>query len=720
MITIISEEKRIEKDWENTILFDGDGGYMFTSTKKRIICASIISIVLMALVALDYKAFFDIEGSYGVALFVCAMLLCLLFGAVLAVKFNFNEKWEKRYAMIYLFAGPFVTLTLVECLGNNFVYDFSPIAFISNYLVYLLLYGVFYAFTNRIGIAGIIVSVILTVFGLVNHFVLNFRGTPFVPLDFLGIGTAANVAKNYDFTPTCQMVISGLMLAVMILLGVRVKYKNKVKRKAAMRSVYTLATFAAVIFVFYGTPFLSSLNITANLWNQLSGYQQQGSVVSFWLNTKTLFVNQPAEYSAEKVEEIANQTTDTVEKTEAGESAGQSGKKPNIIAIMNETWSDLSVVGNGFEASEDPLPFYHSLTENTIKGNLYVSIYGNGTSNSEFEFLTGNTLAFLPSGCNAYEQYIREETSSLVSTLAEQGYSRTAVHPYFGNGWNRDTVYPLLGFEHFYDIDYFSQNNLMRRYVSDSDNYKKVIELFENRNEEEPFFLFNVTMQNHGGYDTQYYNFPETVTLPGDTEGKYPKTQQYLSLMKETDKAFEELVEYFSNVDEPTIIVMFGDHQAKIEQEFYEDVLFGGKSISDLSIEENQQRYITPFVIWANYDIEEQYIDKISANYLSSLVLETVGLEMTPYNKYLTSLYEELPVINAVGYIDKNGTYYDYKDDSQYSSMLEDYKILQYNNMFDKTDKQDDVFSLGGAKTPFDAALNFPKLCAFNFSRTFA
>ncbi len=120
------------------------------------------------------------------------------------------------------------------------------------------------------------------------------------------------------------------------------------------------------------------------------------------------------------------------------------------------------------------------------------------------------------------------------------------------------------------------------------------------------------------------------------------------------------------------------------------------KSISDLSIEENQQRYITPFVIWANYDIEEQYIDKISANYLSSLVLETAGLEMTPYNKYLTSLYEELPVINAVGYIDKNGTYYDYKDDSQYSSMLEDYKILQYNNMFDKTDKQDDVFSLGG------------------------
>ncbi|MBC8610501.1 LTA synthase family protein [Massiliimalia timonensis] len=681
---------------------------MFTTSKKRIVCAAAVSVILLGLIGLDYKAFFNSDQSYGTVLFICAVLLCALFGVILAVKFNFNEKWEKRYAMIYLFAGPFVTLTLVECLGNNFVYDFSPIAFIANYLVYLLLYGVAYALTNRIGVSGIIISSILSIFGLVNHFVLNFRGTPFVPLDFLGAGTAANVAQNYDFTPTCQMILSGLMLACMIALGIKVTYVNRVRRKAARRSVYTLATFAAVMFVFYGTPFLSSLNITANLWNQLSGYKQQGSVVSFWLNTKTLFVNEPDEYSAEKVEEIANKTTNTVESSNAS-SKGESQQKvkPNIIAIMNETWSDLSAIGNEFEVSEDPMPFYHSLTENTIKGNLFVSIYGNGTSNSEFEFLTGNTLAFLPSGCNAYEQYIREETDSLVSTLANQGYSRTAVHPYYGDGWNRDVVYPLLGFENFYDLNYFSQNNLMRRYVSDSDNYKKIISLFENRDQDKPFFLFNVTMQNHGGYDIQYPNFPETVTLPWDAENQYPKTQQYLSLMKETDNAFKELIEYFSKVEEPTIIVMFGDHQAKIEQEFYEDVLFGGKSISSLSLEENQQRYITPFVIWANYDIEEQYIEQISANYLSTLLLETAGLEMTPYNQYLWSLYQQLPVINAVGYIDKNNTYYDYKTESEYSGMLEDYKILQYNNMFDKEGKKDDVFSLEGTPYGNDTASLF-------------
>lgn len=696
---------------------------MFTTNKKRVGIASAVCLILMGLVCWDYKAFFDMDSAYGPLLFVCALLLCLLFGAILAVKFNFNEKWEKRYAMIYLFVGPFVTLTLVECFGNHYVYDFAPLVFIINYLLYLLLYGVAYALTNRIRIAGIAINILLGTFGLVNHLVLNFRGTPFVPLDFLAAGTAANVVQNYDFTPTSQMILSGLMLACMIALAVKVTYVNRVRRKAAMRSMYTLASFAAVMFVFYGTSFLSSMNITADLWNQLRGYKAQGSVVGFWLNTKTLFVNQPAEYSVEKVEEIANEASQTVDTTEAEETTASETQKPNIIAIMNETWSDLSVIGNDFEVSEDPLAYYHSLEENTIKGNLYVSIYGNGTSNSEFEFLTGNTLAFLPSGCNAYSQYIHDETSSLVSTLADQGYSRIAVHPYYRNGWNRDTVYPLLGFERFYDITSFDQSHLMRQYISDSDNYKKVIELYENRDEDQPFFLFNVTMQNHGGYGTQYYNFDETVTLPWDTEGKYPKTQQYLSLMKETDKALEELITYFSNVDEPTIIVMFGDHQAKIEEEFYEDVLFGGKSISSLSLEENQQRYITPFLIWANYDIEEDYIEGISANYLSTLLLETASLEMTPYNQYLSGLYQELPVINSVGYIDKNGTYYDYKTESEYTDMLEDYKILQYNNMFDKEQKQEEIFSLDGADTPYNATgalLSLPKLCMANSSRLFA
>ena len=109
-------------------------------------------------------------------------------------------------------------------------------------------------------------------------------------------------------------------------------------------------------------------------------------------------------------------------------------------------------LGN-LETNEDYMPFIHSLTENTIKGSLSMPVFGAGTSNSEFEFLSGDSISFLPTGCNVYQSYVKDTVPSLVSTLGVLGYSRTAFHPYYGEGWNRRNVYPLLGFENYISIE---------------------------------------------------------------------------------------------------------------------------------------------------------------------------------------------------------------------------------------------------------------------------
>ena len=128
-------------------------------------------------------------------------------------------------------------------------------------------------------------------------------------------------------------------------------------------------------------------------------------------------------------------------------------------------------------------------------------VFGAGTSNSEFEFLSGDSISFLPTGCNVYQSYVKDTVPSLVSTLGALGYSRTAFHPYYGEGWNRRNVYPLLGFENYISIedfvdqdilDTYKQNNdvteyemllnerypdrnmLLRRFVSDSYDYSMV------------------------------------------------------------------------------------------------------------------------------------------------------------------------------------------------------------------------------------------------------
>ena len=161
-------------------------------------------------------------------------------------------------------------------------------------------------------------------------------------------------------------------------------------------------------------------------------------------------------------------------------------------------------------------------------------------------------------------------------------------------------------------------------------------------------------MQNNAAYNGKYEDLKKYVDL--SEYGDFNDTETYLSLIHESDKAIQKLCNYFKNIDEPTLICFFGDHQASIEEDFFE--LLYGKPLDDLTDEEQMKRYITPFFIWANYDIEEQYIDKISANYLEDLILLTAGYDLTGYEAFTYNLYQKYPVISANGIYDKDGNFY--------------------------------------------------------------
>lgn len=255
----------------------------------------------------------------------------------------------------------------------------------------------------------------------------------------------------------------------------------------------------------------------------------------------------------------------------------------------------------------------------------------------------------LPVGSIPYQSAVNENTDSLCKILKNKGYSTMALHMYFASGWNREYAYPWLGFDemHFYD-EYEDENiEFFRAYPSDKVSYEKVIELYE-QDENDKKFIFNVTMQDHGGYT---FKCSEDITI--NMNGDYPLTEQYLTTLHNSDAALEVLISYFQQIQEPTVILLFGDHQPAIEQEFLEELY--GKKIEDLSLEEKQREYIVPFMIWANYDIEEREFEKISANYLSTLLMETAGIELPQYNKFLNNLYFEYPVINVNGIINSFG-----------------------------------------------------------------
>ena len=160
-----------------------------------------------------------------------------------------------------------------------------------------------------------------------------------------------------------------------------------------------------------------------------------------------------------------------------------------------------------------------------------------------------------------------------------------------------------------------------------------------------------------------------------------------------SDEALKYLIEYFEKVDEPTVIAFFGDHQPDLDDSFYNTLL--GTEVENLEGEELEQLYKVPFLIWANYDIEEQTIERTSNNYLSTYLAEAAGIEQTGYLKYLTDLREEIPCINAIGYWAKDGSFYDIKDEeSPYYELVHQYQLLEYNNLFGKEGQVSSFFYL--------------------------
>ncbi|MCF0230662.1 MAG: LTA synthase family protein, partial [Parasporobacterium sp.] len=359
---------------------------------------------------------------------------------------------------------------------------------------------------------------------------------------------------------------------------------------------------------------------------------------------------------------------------------------PNVIVVMNEAFADWAVDGD-IKASAEYMPFYKSIKENAIKGYAHVSAFGGRTANSEYEFLTGMSMAFYPTGTVPFQHSMKHDMDSFTRQLEDLNYGGLdAVHPFKGSGYNRIDAYEKLGFDRFYTMDDFENPKLLRKYISDEADYEKLFELYEEHENSaegkkgQPFYIFNVTMQNHGDYATGYDNLPITITsgIKDVPEG----ANRYLTLIKKSDEALEVLLDYFSD-KEPTIVVFFGDHQPSMSDEFYEKLMAETADTQEKMV--NRQK--VPYMIWANYDIsgtvdqiagEGVDAENISLNYLSTLVTDTAGLPKTGFQLFLEEARQEIPVINAFYYIGKDGKVYTMGDESPYEDIIKKYRYFQY------------------------------------------
>ena len=534
------------------------------------------------------------------------------------------------------------------------------------YVYHAAILGLVYAFVGSIRLSACIGMGLTMLYALIDHYVTVFRGTPVLLSDLFAIGTAKNVAANYS-VPVEYSVLQTLAIAVLFCVAVW-----RMRRQSTPRRWQFLGCSLLLCGWLYG------LGLAGNSFGFWQGNLEYSEWYYFCRTADNAIVEQPVGYSMDALSEITQKYT------------GEPGtKRPNIIMIMNESFADLHVVGE-FETNEDYMPYVRSLAgqENTITGNLLVSTFGGGTATTEFEVLTGDSMAFLPFGSSPYQMYVKSTTPGMVSGLANQGYQTASLHPYRATSWNRQQVYERFGIEtQLYEDDFDDDAERVRSFISDSEDYRKVIEVFENKQPDAPLFLFNVTMQNHGAYvPDDMDNFEQTIHLTGKYEGKYPEVDEYLSLVKRSDEAVKELIDYFSAVDEPTAIIFFGDHEPNVPSGFIDDLL--GNTDAERSREQKQKKLSTPFFIWANYDIEEQQGVQISANYLTAFALDALGCATSGYDQLRLSVREQVPCINNYGYYMQDGSWFDSTTAEACDALIE-YRMMQYAQLFD-IKKRDD------------------------------
>ena len=570
-----------------------------------------------------------------------------------------------------LLLPPFTAFYLMQFILGALPWEMAPGVVLANALCIGAVYYLLWAATGHPAVCCVLLHLACGLWGTANYFVSLYRGTPVLPWDLTALETAAAVSGSYSYVPTEPMLVGAVLVLVLIWVLRKEFRKGRflMDRHTAPVRLGCLAVGIACLGVAVAPERLEELGVQTDVWDQTGAYRTSGAVAAFLCNLEFLEVDEPEDLSPQRLSWIMDQV-------EVPEETAVSVDHPNIVAIMNESWADFEEFGN-LSLTESVTNYIRSL-DNAIWGHTYTSVFGAGTSASEFEFLTGNSMAFLPSGSIPYQQYILDDSPSLASLLKEEGYRTLAFHPGERTSWQRNQAYPRLGFDAFKcgeDMDV--EQTFEHGYVSDRSDFEQIIWEFEHKEAGEPLFLFNVTIQSHGSYTVEDY--PSQVQLT-DEPGKYPMAEQYLTLVNKTDEAFAMLVDYFSQQEEPTILLMFGDHQPSVEQEFLDKAY--GVAQADMTMEQYMDKYRTPFVIWANYPLEEEGPEETSLNFLGQYLLRYAGIEPDPYGQFLWSFQQTIPALTFVGYTDGLGNAYSHLEDTVYTGKIEDYQRLQYVRLF--------------------------------------
>lgn len=534
----------------------------------------------------------------------------------------------------------------------------------NEWIVISLLF-LFIAMIGRTRVAYWVISGILLTLALISGVKLKILGVPLTPWDIVLAGEASDMVKYIQNILNFKiLVILLLFLAASYFLLYRTTLFSK---KVALKERGILAVIAIVmlsaVYTDLPLPIQKWYGIKASVWNQVENTKKNGYALATFLNTKSMFTDKREGYDDKAVETIVSNSPKPIKAGDPNNPV-----KPNVIVVLSEAFWDPTVI-KGVEFSRDPIPFFHKLQQTGTSGTMLSPQYGGGTANVEFEVLTGNSMRFLPQGSIAYNQFLTNEVDSLASIYARQGYTSTAISPFYNWYFNSNKIYKYFGFSKFIPIEYFKPN-YSGPYIADSEVAANIIHA--TNQSDGPDFVFANTMENH------FHFFPgkfpkNTIDVTGNIS---PSSQGMLETLAQginsADNMLKELVEYYEKKGEPTIIAFWGDHLPALGDDYatYIDTKYiSGKDDPDFL----KKMYSVPLVVWNNFDQRRKDTLNISPSFLGPYLIGLSNQQGSFYTDYLSQLSKKIPVIPPKDH---------YEAMNINEQDLKDYETLQYDIIF--------------------------------------
>ncbi len=571
-------------------------------------------------------------------------------------KIRYAGWWNILLFLLSSFGIAVLSLLLgIGMFDIQIFFDFFrlPVLLVLNLLPVAIFQLLLLALFNRQWAAFLGTALVVLTASVGDFYKLKFRSEPFVFSDISSVSTAFGVMGSFDMKPNTRIlltviyVIAGTVFLLFLAKGRLPGAGRVIAGVLGLASAFVLWKTVYTDETLYESRETSSDHVVLNWTQQIQA--SKGFVYQFLYSIGESYLIAPEGYDEEEAARLLSAYTDADIPAE---------DRVSILVFQLEAFSDLRTLGiSGI--SDEVYAEYDALREESLHGNLIANVFAGGTVNTERCFLTGSsTLADYRSDSDSYVWY-----------LDSQGYTTVGSHPHYRNFYNRLNINRYLGF-----TDYWYRENRYEEAVSGLEDpwksdcvfFPEVTDQFITLLDEgENVFSFNVSMQGHGPYSTDSYDYPETYWQGEEDASDLTRCvlNNYLGSVRETSSYLLQTVRRLEEREEPVILIVYGDHKPWMGDG---NVICDELGIDfDPSSEEGfLNHYATEYLVWANPAAGERFPDRFSGQgpacspgALPGIVFERLGWKGSAFMQYASEVYGVLPVIHTDGFYYENGEY---------------------------------------------------------------